>query len=120
MKYIILFVSVLFFTSCKKSKDDTVEPQTTDLQITVVNELGERVINANVTLFRLKNDYAYSLNPVGLGTTDSKGQVIFKGLRAMNYYFYVEKDLANNDNTEYKTNAPITSYLLNTVTVLIE
>ncbi len=116
----LIFIVTLFISSCHVDNSEEVEPQTTDLQITVVNELGQRINAANVTLYQLKTDYINNINAVDFGTTDSKGVVTFKNLRTINYYFYIEKEPATNEFTEQKTIAPLTSNMLNTVTVLIE
>ncbi len=116
----LIFILTLFISSCHVDNSEEVEPQTTDLQITVVNELGQRINAANVTLYQLKTDYTNNINAVDFGTTDSKGVITFKNLRTINYYFYIEKEPATNEFTEQKTIAPLTSSMLNTVTVLIE
>lgn len=117
---VLLLLSLLAVLVSCGEPDENVEPQTTDLQITVVNELGQRINAANVTIYQLKTDYTNNINAIDFGTTDSKGVITFKNLRTINYYFYIEKAPANNEFTEQKTIAPLTSNMLNTVTVLIE
>ena len=117
---LVLLISLVVISSCKKSKDDDVDPQTTDLQITVVNELGERISGASVILYRLKTDYLNNINSIDSTTTNRSGQVEFKDLNTINYYFHIEKTPATNEFTEQKTIAPLTKNMLNTVTVLIE
>lgn len=117
---IALLVLLSFLASCTSSNDDEVEPQTTDLQITVVNELGQRINAANVTIYQLKTDYTNNSNAIDSGITGSNGVITFENLRAINYYFYIENAPATNNLTQFKTIAPLTSNMVNTVTVLIE
>ena len=119
LKVLFLLSLLAMLVSCGEP-DENAEPQTTDLQITVVNELGQRINAANVTIYQLKTDYTNNINAIDSGITEVNGVITFENLRAINYYFYIEKAPATNEFTEQKTIAPLTSNMLNTVTVLIE
>lgn len=64
----------------------------TKLKITVVDELGNVVVAAKVTLYANVNDYNAEKNPVQETLmTNKKGIVTFKGLTKKEYYVKVEK-----------------------------
>ena len=68
----------------------------TKLQITVINDLGNIVEGATVTLYRTEEDYDNEENAVQTATTDEKGRVIFKELEPRSYFMLASKgDLTN-------------------------
>lgn len=68
----------------------------TSLNLTVRDELGNTVEGATVMLFETEANYTEEKNPVATGTTDGKGLVKFKELKAMVYFVIVRKgDLDN-------------------------
>lgn len=69
----------------------------TKLKITVVDELGNVVKDAKVTLYATKEDYNKEENSVQpYKLTDSKGRVTFKKLNAQSYYVIIRKGDKNN------------------------
>lgn len=68
----------------------------TSLTLTVRDELGNTVEGASVALYETEANYTEEKNPAASGTTDSKGVVKFKELKAIPYYVIVRKgDLDN-------------------------
>lgn len=70
----------------------------TQLHITVRNELGNTEEGVSVTLYATEADYEKEQNPVQTGTTDEKGIVKFKELKAQGYFVLAKKGDANNFN----------------------
>lgn len=69
----------------------------TKLKITVVDELGNVMVGAKVTLYANATDYKNEKNPVQETLmTNKKGIVTFKGLEKTEYYVKVEKDDMTN------------------------
>ena len=69
----------------------------TNLRITVLDELGNIVEGAVVTLYTSEDDYKKNENPaVDALTTDAKGRVTFKDLSGKKYWVNVEKGDKNN------------------------
>lgn len=69
----------------------------TKLRVTVLDELGNTVEGASVTLFKSKRDYEKEINPVReTAMTDEKGRVLFKKLAAISYYVIVRKGEKDN------------------------
>jgi len=68
----------------------------TSLNLTVRDELGNTVKEATVTLFETQEDYDAEKNPVMTATTDEKGVVKFKELKAIPYYVIVRKGDMDN------------------------
>lgn len=69
----------------------------TKLKITVVDELGNFVKDAKVTLYSTQEDYNKETNPVQpYKLTDGKGRVTFKKLKAQSYYVIIRKGDKNN------------------------
>lgn len=68
----------------------------TSLNLTVRDELGNTVEGATVALYETEANYTEEKNPVATGTTDAKGIVKLKELKAIPYYVIVRKgDLDN-------------------------
>jgi uncharacterized protein (DUF2141 family) len=68
----------------------------TQLTITVRDGLGNTVEGATVRLFEKEDDYKNEENAAAEGTTDAKGKVKFKDLKAIPYYILAEKEDMNN------------------------
>ena len=69
----------------------------TKLKITVVDDLGNVVVAARVTLYANAADYKAEKNPVQESLlTSKKGVVTFKKLTRKEYYVRVEKDDMTN------------------------
>ncbi|WP_109831402.1 carboxypeptidase-like regulatory domain-containing protein [Reichenbachiella versicolor] len=77
----------------------------TSLKITVLNELGNPVESAKVTLYKTKEDYKAETNPVTeTMLTDEKGIVKFKNLEPIPYYVLAELDKKSNIGAGVLTN----------------
>ncbi len=97
----ILAFSLTAFTSVNKSNKELLP---TSLRITVLNELGNPVEGASVTLFKTEADYDNEENPVQETLkTDEKGRVTFKQLEPIEYYVNAQKDDLNNYGGGTKT-----------------
>ena len=69
----------------------------TKLRLTVLDDLGNTVERAEVTLYKTKSDYENEINAVQQTViTDKKGRVTFKKLEAISYYVTVHKGDMNN------------------------
>lgn len=92
----------------------------TSLEVTVRDNLGNVVEDAQVQLFNTKEDYQQETNQIqGLKTTDGKGRVKFTDLDAKEYYVNVEKGEMNNYGAGIKTDA-LEAKRKNRVTIIIE
>jgi len=101
MKRLIL----LAFISClamATTQEASAQVFSTKLKITVLNDLGNVVKDAKVTLYASEADYNKEINPVQpYKLTDSKGRVTFKNLETKSYYVIVRKgDMDNSDGGE--------------------
>ena len=96
----------------------TVQMIPTSLKITVRNELGALESDVNVTLYANKEDYEKSSNPVATGKTDSKGNVFFQYLTALNFYISAEKGNRNNFGAGEKIDN-LEANKVNKVTIII-
>ncbi len=68
----------------------------TTLNLTVRDELGNTVEGANVMLYETEANFKEEKNPAATGTTDKKGVVKFKELKAIPYYVIVRKGDKDN------------------------
>ncbi|MFN3406073.1 MAG: hypothetical protein ACK40G_18405 [Cytophagaceae bacterium] len=75
----------------------------TSLRVTVLNELGNTVQDAKVTLYKTEEDYKAEKNAVESKNTDAKGVLFFDGLEPKEYYIYAEKGDRNNAGGGEKT-----------------
>ena len=90
----------------------------TNLRITVRNELGNLESGATVAVYKTKEDYDKSANPVALDKTDDKGSVTYDDMEAIAYYVTAEKGDRNNFGAAEKTE-PLTPNKLNKMTIII-
>jgi len=91
----------------------------TTLNITVRNDLGNTVEGATVRLFENESDYTKEENVAAEGTTENKGVVKFKDLKAIAYYVLVEKDDLNNFGGGEQT-GKLEAKRINKVTIVIQ
>jgi len=95
-------------------------PLPTSLRITVLNELGNVVEGADVTLFATDEDYRKEENPVmDSQQTDRKGRVTFKNLQPKTYFVLAEKGDLNNNAAGVQTDI-LQEGRLNKVNIIIE
>ena len=90
----------------------------TTLHVTVRDDLGNTVEGASVQLFETEADYTKEENIAAEGTTDAKGIVKFKELKAISYYVIVrhgDKDNAGGGEQTGKLEEKRT----NKVTIII-
>lgn len=95
MKRILLF-SILFSFFAMSPKAEA-QIFNTKLKITVLDELGNFVKDAEVTLYATLEDYKAEKNPVQkMLLSDSKGKVTFKKLEKSQYYVVIRKGDRDN------------------------
>ena len=76
----------------------------TSLKVTVIDNLGNFVEGADVTLYGSEDDYNSDSNPIaGPFKTDKKGRVTFKGLAAQSYYIDAKSGDKSNMGEGVKT-----------------
>jgi hypothetical protein len=68
----------------------------TSLTLTVRDETGNTVTDAEVQLFEKKEDYEKEVNAVFTGKTDKKGITKFKNMKSIKYYLLVKKGDKDN------------------------
>ena len=113
-KYIaLLFVTtvVIFATHAQIIK--------TSLTITVRDELGNTAEGVSVKLFENEADYKAEKNPSEEGTTDAKGVVKFKNLKAIAYFVLARKGDKDNAGGGEKT-GKLEANKFNKTTVVIQ
>ena len=93
IKLIMLVSSLLLLTHFSTSYAQIIK---TSLTLTVRDEIGNTVQDANVKLFEKEDDYVAEKNWVTEGTTDEKGVVKFKNLKAIPYFVLAKKDDKDN------------------------
>jgi uncharacterized GH25 family protein len=91
----------------------------TQLILKVVDELGNPVADASVKLYETEADYTKEVNTAFEGTTDAKGVVQFKKMKAIQYYLIVRKDDKDNMGGGEKV-GPLEENKFNKATVVIQ
>lgn len=92
----------------------------TSLRLTVINELGNPVEGAKVTLYHNQDDYREEQNPATeTQTSDKKGRVKFGKLEPKVYYILAEKDDMSNAGAGVQT-GELQSGRINKSTVIVE
>ena len=96
-KYSLLLpvFSLLFFAAC--AFNSPTQLLKTSLRLTILDELGNPVEGAKVTLYNNQEDYRQEKNPVSeTQSTDKKGRVKFLGLEPKVYFVDAKKgDMSN-------------------------
>ena len=91
----------------------------TSLTLTVRDELGNTAKGVAVKLFENEADYTAEKNPSAEGTTDAKGVVKFKNLKAIAYYVLARKGDKDNAGGGEKT-GQLEEKKFNKATVVIQ
>jgi hypothetical protein len=91
----------------------------TSLNVTVRDELGNTVEGATVQLFEKEEDYTKEENVAATGTTDKKGFVKIKELKAISYFIIVRKDDKDNAGGGEKV-GKLEAKKMNKITVVIQ
>ncbi len=68
----------------------------TSLTLTILDEIGNQVPGATVTLYETEADYLAEKNPAASGVSDKKGIVKFKDLKAIAYFVIARKGDKDN------------------------
>lgn len=97
MKKILLTLILFFCFALVVNSESKAQIFSTKLKITVLNELGNVIPGAEVTLFKNKADYLNETNPVQeKAIANRKGFVIFKKLEQDEYFVLASKDDLTN------------------------
>lgn len=115
-KLTILICLVVLFPALSSSLTQLIKTQ---IHITVRNELGNTEEGASVKLFEREQDYKDEKNIAAEGTTDAKGVVKFKELKAISYYVLVSKGDKDNFGGGEQT-GKLEEKRINKVTVVIQ
>ena len=91
----------------------------TSLTLTVRDELGNTVKDASVKLFENEADYTVEKNYSAEGTTDEKGVVKFKDLKAIPYFVLASKGDKDNVGAGEKT-GKLSEKKFNKATIIIQ
>ena len=91
----------------------------TTLNLTVRDEVGNTVEGATVQLFEKEEDYTAEKNVAVEGTTDAKGILKLKDLKAMSYFIIVRKDDKDNSGGGERT-GKLEEKRINKVTIVIQ
>lgn len=101
----MIIATAFSIVSCKK---ETAPPDTA-LELTVSDELGNKVNGATVALFLSLSDWQNLTNQVTPDqSTNAEGVVKFSKLASAKYYWAVIKDCKNNYNGSNTTTIPLT------------
>jgi len=91
----------------------------TTLNLTVRDEVGNTVEGATVQLFEKEEDYTAEKNVAVEGTTDAKGILKLKDLKAISYFVIVRKDDKDNSGGGERT-GKLEEKRINKVTIVIQ
>src|SRR5689334_13011292 len=91
----------------------------TTLSVTVRDEVGNTVEGAKVRLFENEEDYKTEQHMSVEGTTDAKGIIKFKDLKAISYFVIVDKGDLDNSGGGERT-GKLEEKKVNKVTIIIQ
>lgn len=95
MKKIIFSTLIILLTMVAFDAQSEVLP--TNLKITILDNLGNPVADAKVSIYSSKDDYLNSKNAITQGVTNAKGIVKFKKLEPKAYYIEAVSGDKKND-----------------------
>src|SRR5436305_572051 len=104
--------STLLLTNCSKKQTP---PPPTSLQITLSDELGNKVSGASVVLYGSQNDWDNATNAISSQLSDANGVATFSNLATQKYYWFARKDCKNNISGSSTTQSPLAAKQTNTV-----
>ena len=108
---------LLVFISANQANPDALP---TKLRITVIDNLGNFVEGAQVTIYANEDDYNSDQNPIsGPLKTDKKGRVTFKDLNPQSYFVDARFGDKTNIGEGVKT-APLQKSRVNKVNTVIQ
>src|SRR5438105_15185676 len=104
---VLLICSTLLLTNCSKKETP---PPPTSLQITLTDDLGNKMSGVSVKLYASQNDWYNLSNQIGsTQISDANGVVTFSDLSAIKYYWWAQKDCKSNLSGSSTTKAPLTA-----------
>ena len=116
--FIALFLIVFVVTAF--NVPSTVPSAATSLRVAVLDNLGNMIEGATVTLYATQDDYRNETNPAQEpAVTNEKGVVKFKKIEAAKYFIYVTKGDLNNIGNGVETD-PLEEGKVNKITIVIE
>jgi hypothetical protein len=111
------------FMGCKKDKktkeDEVVTPAPTQLEITVLSSVGNKIPNATVSLYDSEANYNTFSNPIITKTTGTDGKALFTDLKAIKYYWDITKDCDDNEKGAITTTTALSEHITNTINVVL-
>ena len=97
MKPLLITLTLIFGAFFNNANNGEEQIFNTKLKITVLNELGNVVEGAKVTIYKNQADYNAEKNPVQPAQlSNNKGQVTFKKIDPASYYILVRKGDMDN------------------------
>ena len=120
-KVLISFFLIVTIFGCKKEETTTpIILNSTSLELTIVNNLGNPIQGANVKLYNNFDDWNVGVNQIGSTlTSDFMGKVKFSNLMPLKYFWYAEYDCQNNVNGAVTTTQPLTANINNTLNIVL-
>lgn len=119
MKNSMLIIFGFLAIICMSFAPTSGELFSTSLKITVLDELGNTVEGAQITLYKNDEDYRNETNAIDSALTDKKGRVTFKDLEPTIYFVNAEKGSMNNYGAGIQTGTLVEGRI-NKVNIVIE
>ncbi|MEP1033573.1 carboxypeptidase-like regulatory domain-containing protein [Ekhidna sp.] len=102
-KHSILVLTGLSLIFLLSTASAPIQVLKTKLHVTVVDDLGNPVEGASITIFSSAKDYENNSNKLIEGKSNKKGIYKFKGLETKPYFLDVRKDKLKNDGEGVQT-----------------
>ncbi len=116
LRILYIYLLLCCLTACRQGQPTAV------LEIYVLDPLGDRVPQANVNLYRLKEDWDMEKTPAKTPEiTTATGLIRFVNLEAGTYYIDVKKDSLNNWEGKVETTVKsVGAFYVNTEFVIVK
>lgn len=116
LRILYLYLLLCCLSACRQGQSTAV------LEIYVLDPLGDRVPNASVNLYRLREDWDMEKNPAKIPEmTTVTGLIRFVNLEAGTYYIDVQKDSLSNWEGKIETTVKsVGAFYVNTEFVIVK
>ncbi|SMD38404.1 Protein of unknown function [Reichenbachiella faecimaris] len=95
-KYLIVALLAVFVVGVSSYAFADLKLLPTSLKVLVLDELGNPVEGAEVSLFKSEKDYRAGTNLLVKKTSDKNGEVVFKKLKVSEYFVHADFDGKTN------------------------
>lgn len=119
--FLSLFIG-LSLASCKKKDAEPTPEPTTKLELSIVDNSGAAIGDANISLYKSEQAYMQSVNAVGKYGSNAQGKCLIDNLEPIKYWIDVtdKTGALNNLNTKNQTDSALVKGTTTKATIVLK